>query len=519
MTETVAGFFQSLGPGSNRRLSAPEFTGLQRQAAELEQRAARVPDLERRAERAEALQVIEPDLYAPGAGFSWFADIARVALKQGDDRQGGVLAARERLARNEEFEHRRTHRRMRQLQAEHDLERVLTRTPAEAAIYTRWAEAGGQLFDKYDELRDLEKRSGATRVSGAGGTFSPPGWLLDRFGHSPRAGAPLAAMMTQLPLPAGVQSINVPLFAAGGGAGTEVQAADAGPVIIRDPKDGTVSATIQTLIANLDASLQLMDQSPIPFDESFGQDIAEDMATQLDGQLLLGSGSMGQVNGLIPGGTLSAANSVLLTSTNAASSQTWAYGGASIAASAHQMTAQLYSKIATARGLPPESWLINPTVWAIICGSADGQNRPLVPPGITSKALHGLDVYEDENIPLSFGGTAAPGIGVSAGVVSPAAGNGTYTPLLLGRWSDLIYLASEPRVQVMTGILSGSLQVRYQVRRYVAALPARIQWGGGNVSYSGTSQSGGVNNAASVSYGAFYQPQANGPLNLSGAGY
>jgi HK97 family phage major capsid protein len=298
-----------------------------------------------------------------------------------------------------------------------------------------------------------------------------------------------------------------------------VQTAEAGPVTIRDPLDGTVSAIIQTLAANLDASLQLMDQSPIPFDESFGQDIAEDMAGQLDGQLLLGNGTRGQVNGLIPGGTLSAANSILLTSTNAASGQTWAYGGASIAASAHQMTAQLYSKISTARGLPPESWLVNPTVWAIICGSADGENRPLVLPGVTAKTLHGLPVIEDENIPLSFGGSAPPSIAVSAGVVSPTAGSGNYTPLLLGRWSDLIYFASEPRVAVMSQILSGSLQVRYQVTRYVAALPARIQWGGGNVSYSGTSQGGGVNNGAAVAYGAYYQPQANGPLNLSGAGY
>jgi HK97 family phage major capsid protein len=505
-------------PGGKRVITGEEFSDMRRQAQELEQGAGQLEADNR--ELRGRLEVREPDVYGPGSSHSWFRDVAQVALKDGDG-DGGPKAAAGRLEAHQRHEHRRDARRLQWLQAERELESALTRDAAQAALYMRWRAAGGNLFDKHDEMRDIEHRSGATRTQGSGGYFAPPGWLVDQFVHAPRAGAPLAALMTRLPLPQGVVSINVPQFATGGGTGTGVQSADGGAVTVRDPKDGTAKAVIRTLAANLDASMQLMDQSPVPFDATFGADIAEDMATQLDGQLLLGnSASGGQLNGLIPGGTFSASNALLLQSTNNASSQSWANGGSGIAASAHQMTAQLYSKVARARGLPPTHWVTNPDVWAIISGSADGQNRPLVSPGSLAKTLHGLPVVEDANLTSTFGGTVAPGMSVtSAGVASPADGNGTYAPLLLGRWEDLCYFVAEPRVQVLREVLAGSLGVRFQVTQYVAAMPARIVWGGTNVTYSGTSQSGGVNNGAACAYGAFTQFQTNGPLSPSGAGY
>jgi hypothetical protein len=498
------------------QVRAADYNDMTAQAAELEQRADRADQAV--TELRGRLQVSEPDIYAPGSVHSWFRDVAQVACKQGDA-DGGPSAARGRLAAHEQYEHRRTDRRLRLLQAEREIESTLTRDPAQAALYMKWKAAGGQLFERWDETR-AETRADS-RTPGAGGYFAPPGWLVDQFVHAPRAGAPLAALMTRLPLPHGVQSINVPQFATGNGAGTGVQTADGGAVTIREPTDGTVKAVIRTLAAGLDASLQLMDQSPFPLDITFGADIAEDMATQLDGQLLLGSNTAGQLNGVIPGGTFSASNSLLLLlqSTNNASAQSWANGGTDFNQSAHQMTAQLYSKLARARGLPPTHWVASPDVWAIISGSADGSNRPLVEPGALAKTLHGLPVVEDSNLVSTFGGTTAPSITVSAGVSSPTDGNGAYAPLLLGRWEDLAYFIAQPRIQVLQEVLAGTLGVRYQVTQYVASMPARIIWGGANVTYSGTSQSGGLNKGAACAYGAFTQFETNGPLSPSAAGY
>lgn len=504
-------FFRSMGPGSRTNITTPQLQQMQQEAERLEARAARADELER-------LQVFEPDVYGPGSGHSWFADIARVAKKTGDG-DGGIEAAAKRLADSERYERRRSDQLVRRLQAEREIERALTRTPAEYAAYERWKDAGGAVFDRQEELRDLERRAAST-TPGTGGYFTPPAWMVSEFVHAPRAGAPLAALWTRLPLPLKRgRSINLPRFAAGGGAGSAVQAADGAAVTIRDPADSTASAGIRTIAAILDSSMQLMDLSPVPFDDTFLADIREDFATQTDGQLLLGNNANGQLNGIIPGGTFSAANSLWLSSTNAATGQTWANGGTGIAASPHQMTAQLYAKLARYRGLPATHWVMNPDVWAVISGSADGSGRPLVTPGVTAKALHGLPVVEDENLVSSFGGTTAPSIGISAGVTSPTAGNGTYAPVLLGRWEDLVYFASEPEVEVMPDVLSSTLQVRFRVTQYIAAFPARVVWGGGNVAFAGTSQAGGLNTNAACSYGAFTQFQANGPLSPSTAGF
>jgi hypothetical protein len=147
-----------------------------------------------------------------------------------------------------------------------------------------------------------------------------------------------------------------------------------------------------------------------------------------------------------------------------------------------------------------------------------GQPEPAAGhPGVADKTLHGLPIVEDQNPSSTFGSSTAPSITISAGVTSPTAGNGTYAPLLLGRWSDLAYFIAEPRIAVMPEVLAGSLQVRFQVTQYVASMPARIVWGGSNVTYSGTSQSGGVNNGAACAYGVFTQYETNGPLSPSGA--
>ena len=67
-------------------------------------------------------------------------------------KSGGVDGAAGRLAAHERYEHRRVNVQLRRAQAEHALEEALTRTPAEAALYSRWLKAGGPLFEKADEL-------------------------------------------------------------------------------------------------------------------------------------------------------------------------------------------------------------------------------------------------------------------------------------------------------------------------------------------------------------------------------
>jgi HK97 family phage major capsid protein len=464
-------------------------------------------------------------MYGPTSQFSWFRDAAAVAVPGANiDRDGGRAGAEQRLHAYAAYEHHRTERRL--LAARHRAESLaeaaITSTRQEAVLYERWLRAGGHVFEYKHELdgMELETRA-ASRTAGQGGYFGPPGWLVDRFVHAPRAGAPFAALWTQLPLPGGITSVNLPTFKTGAQSAVMT---DCGAVPSHDPADGTVKASLITIAAQIDVSVQWLDQTPVPPDESLGADLAEDFMIQLDGQLLLGTGSTPQAQGVIDGGVFSASNLIWLQNT---SNDTvgWADGGTGypLDGSVHQFTAMLASKIARYRGLPPTSYLMNPQAWMIASGSGDRSGRPLNPPGPQHPdavpTLHGLPVCLDQNLPNTFGGGTPPTIGQSNGVTSPTDGNGTWAPILAGRWSDLIYWQSEPTVRVMAEVLAGTLQARFQVRTYVAAIPNRIQYAGSNVSFSAFSQAGGVNTGAAVSFGGLTQYTTNSVLQPASSGF
>ena len=128
----------------------------------------------------------------------------------------------------------------------------------------------------------------------------------------------------------------------------------------------------------------------------------------------------------------------------------------------------------------------------------DTQNRPLVMPaqqGLGYNAAAGDDggpVSEgpvghilgvpwivDPNIPLTFGGTVAPSIGaISQGNVAPIDGTGgtpNFTPAIAGVFDDLLLWEGELRSRTLSEVLSGTLQVRFQVYGYAASMPNRYQ--------------------------------------------
>ena len=495
--------------------------------SEINDFAASASDLERRASAA-SLQVYEPPIYGPGSGHSIFADIMRARRNYGDG-DGGPEAAGERLRKHEAWQHRQDSRRLEAAAAEAEMatRAALSQSPAEAALLHRWEAAGGHTFEMRHRLDDLDREQrGLTRTPGQGGAFVPPAWLIDQFIHAPRAGAPFAALWRQLPLPRWCDSINLPRFTKGAGSG--IQGSDLAPQASRDPLDGFYSAQVRTLSAIVDMPMQWLDQTPVPPDETIGADLAEDFMTQLDGLLLLGNTAAAQPAGIIPGGTFSAANMVWLQSTTNVSGMSWANGGggsASIAGSLHQATAQLRRKIARYRALPPTHWVMPDSVWDIISGSGvDSQVRPLVPPGVHHPSsvpmLHGLPIVFDENIPETWGGSIPPYISsVTAGRYAPTDGNGTWVPIICGRWSDCLYWQSEPVISIMEQALSGTLQVRFQARCYIATAPGRVVWSDGNVSFSGTGQGGGINSQAPISYGAVTNFVSNSILQPASAGY
>lgn len=299
------------------------------------------------------------------------------------------------------------------------------------------------------EQRDL------SRVDGAGGEFVPPLWLMDAFAEFSRAGRVVADLTTRMDLPPGTDSINVPRITTG--TAVAMQTADNAAVAETDMVTNSVDAKVRTVAGQQDVALQLLDQSPIAFDRVVFQDLLADHGRVLDGQVLAGTNTAGQLPGIIP---LSGINAT-----------TWT--------DASPTLAELYVKLASAindittnRFLPPEAIVMHSRRWLWMLATLDSSNRPLVvptasgPTNATATAsdlnvagrpvgtLLGLPVYLDNNITTSAGG-------------------GTEDLIIIGRFSDAMLFESPIKTRVLPEVGSGTLTVRLQLWSYVAFAPGR----------------------------------------------
>lgn len=298
------------------------------------------------------------------------------------------------------------------------------------------------------EYRDL------TRTDGAGGYFVPPVWLMNQYVDLARAGRAYANVVTSQPLPPGTDSINIPKVSTG--TATAIQTSDNGSVQETDLADTVVSAPVKTIAGQQDVAIQLLDQSPVNFDEVIFRDLIADYATKLDLQVISGSNGSGQVLGVR--GT---PNIQTVTAT-----------------SGDDNVSVIYSKIAdavqrvhTQRFMAPTVIVMHPRRWAFFLAAVDGQKRPLVVPsgpGVNAIAtlgavaseqvvgnMHGLPVVTDPNLPTTLG------TGTNEDVIHVL------------RASDLLLFESGIRSRVLPEVGSGTLTVRLQVYGYLAFTAAR----------------------------------------------
>jgi len=439
----------------------------------------------------------EPTVYGQGSGHSYFLDMARRDMRRGDG-DGGVNAAVDRMNRHaQEIDKIMPERRKAvERRAAKAYEEAFTGSPREQRAMARMERTGVSPFER-------EKRF-ISRTDGQGGYFVPPLWLIDEYIPYLRAGRTFADLWRNFPLPSGTDSINIPRVTLGTATGP--QTADGGAVPGRDMTDNFVNALVRTVAGQQDAAIQLLDQSPVAFDQIIFGDLMADYALQLSGQLIAGSGSNGQLTGLYTAGTLG-------TSTGATSSgyvvnnTAAAWTAASGTANFYLSLGQLISVISRNRFRPVTGLITNPAVWYGMATAMDSQNRPLVVPdqqgnnfnqaagdddGPRSEGpvghILGVPWSIDPNIPLTFGGTTAPYIGTisngSTALVPGAGGNPVYTPAITAVWDDLYLWEGELRSRTLSEVLSGTLQVRFQVYGYVASMPNRYQDSSGHpISY------------------------------------
>lgn len=299
-----------------------------------------------------------------------------------------------------------------------------------------------------------EVRAGMTTVDGAGGYFVPPEWLLAAYGEVARGGRVTADLCAKLDLPK-TDSVSIPKLSSG--SSVALQAGQGTPVTQVDPVDASVTSPVVTLAGQVLLSQQLWDQSPLAFDQILMQDLAAAHAVAVDQQVLSGSGTNGNLTGLL---TVSGTNAVTYTDTTPTLSELWPKVAAAVQA--------VYSGVF----LPPDAIVMHPRRWAWCLAATDTGGRPLIVPDTSGPTntmgqaaapaalgrvgtIQGVPTYTDPNVPTNLG-----------------AGTNEDVILVLRR-SEVFLLEGPPVVRVLDQAYAGNLQVAVQLYRYAAFIGNR----------------------------------------------
>jgi HK97 family phage major capsid protein len=304
---------------------------------------------------------------------------------------------------------------------------------------------------------DLVEKRAINRVDGTGGEFVPPIWLLDEYAAFARAGRPFADRLRNIPLPAGTDSINIPRITLGGLTG--IQTGDNQNVTAQDPTTATVTAPVRTIAGQIDAALQLLDQSPLAFDEIMFQDLLADYALQLDLQLWSGTGAGGQLLGIL---NTAGVNAITYTDATPTVPELW------------PKLAGALNSASNARKMVPDAFWSHGQRWFWAASQLDSNNRPFFIPASNGpqNALGLQDGSYNQDGPVT-NVLAVPWY-LDLNIPTNRGGGTNQDTIVATVMRDHILFEGDQNVRVLKEILSGSLGVRFQVYSYVAATFARF---------------------------------------------
>ena len=239
-------------------------------------------------------------------------------------------------------------------------------------------------------------------TDGAGGEFVPPLWMIEEFISYARAGRVSANLVRSLPLPPGTDTIKLPKVT--GGSSVASQATENSTISNTDITSNSVSGDVVTVAGAQDVSLQLVEQSPVAFDEIILADLMAAHAAEINTQVLNGSGSSGQMKGIL---NVSGFNTVTYTDTTPTIPELWPKIGDAAA------------QVAANRYMPATHAILHSTRWYWMASQLDSSNRPFITTtgngpdnamalleGATQgrvSNLMGLEAYSDALVPNNLG--------------------------------------------------------------------------------------------------------------------
>jgi len=308
------------------------------------------------------------------------------------------------------------------------------------------AEARSRLQRHADEM-NIEQRTNMSRTDGQGGEFAVPLWLLSQYVKLARAGRVTADLASKFELPAGTDSINLPKISGGASVAAQVDNAAASNT---DMTTSTVTAPVNTYAGQQVFALQLLEQSPINFDQVVFADLIAAHATAIGSAVIGGSGSSGAHTGIL---TNTGTTSITYTATTPT--------GAGVYAA----IAQGISNVAKNRYLPADAVVMNPSMWYWLVAQVDSNGRPLVVP-TAGGPFNTVGVIDDVRAEGMVGTIAGVPVYLDPNIGSTYSTN--QTRVIVGRFSDLALFEGPARTRVLFETDANTLQVRLQVYNYSA---------------------------------------------------
>jgi HK97 family phage major capsid protein len=324
-----------------------------------------------------------------------------------------------------------------------DLIRLSLNLDSDGESRARLSSHAQQVVDHpaFQEHRDL------SRVDGSGGYAVPPAWLMNQYIELARPGRAFANLVQRQPLPGGTDSINIPKVLTG--TSTAIQTADNTPVTDVDLTDTFINAPVRTISGQQGVAIQLLDQSPIAFDDLVFRDLIADYASQLDQQCLYGSGANGQVLGVnnTPGIGTIAVSTVDIN------------GVYSAIANAIQL-------VHTTRFQPPEVVVMHPRRWGWFLSLLDAQQRPLFLPD-ANRPYNAAGILEEVASQQVVGSIQGLPV-VTDPNIATTSGAGTEDIIYVLRASDVVLWESGIRARVLPETKAQNLTVLLQLYGYLA---------------------------------------------------
>jgi HK97 family phage major capsid protein len=295
----------------------------------------------------------------------------------------------------------------------------------------------------------FEARVNPNRIDGQGGYFAPPLWANEYFATAPRPGRVLAGMIPNFPLDAKVSEIKLPRITTGTKA---APATDDTPTEDADFTDAASESWVETFAGHSDVSMQLLEQSPpgAHLDHSILKDMLESYDAELEKALFIGTGKANQqITGLL----------------NLAGTTTVEYSGTH-GYEMFTVLGKLSAQLGDARNLPPECWIMRTARWSYLGSSEDEQKLPLAVPG--HQAIPPVAYTFDDARPA----VAPPILGWPTYLSDaiPANIESNRDTIVCVRPTDSMIFESEKHTSVLTEVLSGTLQARFELHGYAAAL-------------------------------------------------